>query len=154
MDRNLGDYVLWYAALDNSHGPTTAVAALKERTSGWTNIPEKEYTYSDDGGGNKYTAFAETMRARMLTYTEVTTTLGCTTSEGSCPNWLYINLKNTGSDTDSVGNTKYGYWTSAAYSSDFIRSWYVNCNDRTGIHYVYYEANLGLRPVIELSKSL
>ena len=38
---------------NNNKGPRTAVAELKTRTSGWSNIPERTYTYSDDGGGNK-----------------------------------------------------------------------------------------------------
>jgi len=153
MDRNLGDNVKWYADDDdNSHGPITAVAALKERTSGWTNIPEKEYTYSDDGGGNIYTAFTETMRARMLTYTEATTTLGCTTN-GSCPSWLYINLKSTGSDVDDGGNTRYGYWASATYVSTIDHARIVHSNG--SVHYTNTDSSIaGLRPVIELSKSL
>ena len=154
MDRNLGDNVEWYAdGNNNSYGPTTAVAALKERTAGWTNIPEKEYTYSDDGGGNKYTAFTETMRARLLTYTEATTTLGCTTSSGSCPSWLYINLKTTGMNTDSTGTKIYGYWTSAAYVSDSHFARVISHGGSVGADnaiFTYY----GVRPVITLSKSL
>ena len=176
MDSNLGDNVGWMISEDSckiveqsysngnkiiarpmaalfsctDEGPITAVAALKERTSGWTNIPEKEYTYSDDGGGNKYTAFTETMRARMLTYTEATTTLGCTNTSGSCPSWLYINLYTTGSDTDSAGDNKYGYWTSAAYASDTGSAHYIVCD---GYVNDYYGASTsGLRPVIELTK--
>jgi len=153
MDRNLGDNVAWYAdASNNSYGPTTAVAALKERTSGWTNIPEQEYTYSDDGGGNIYTAFTETMRARMLTYTEATTTLGCTTTIGSCPSWLYINLKNTGSDTDDSGNERRGYWTSTANSSNSDLAWIVPYNGESINGNVYFKVYYGVRPVIELSK--
>ena len=145
MDRNLGDNVAWYAgAQDNSHGPTTAVAALKTRTSGWTNIPAKEYTYSDDGGGNKYTAFAETMRARMLTYTEATTTLGCTTSIGSCPSWLYENLYNNGD------NNTYRYWTSTANATRSDAVWTVYYDGE--INNDYTNSSDGLRPVIELLK--
>ena len=149
MDRNLGDKVAWYSdARDNSHGPTTAVAALKERTNGWTNIPEKEYTYSDDGGGNKYTAFTETMRARMLTYTEATTTLGCTTEFYSCPSWLYTNLY-----TSSNTSLPDGYWTSAAYAGYASYAHIIYYKGNVYYNYTYY-SYYGLRPVIELSKSL
>ena len=161
MDSNLGDDVMWISGDDyttaggsetdygnygnNNKGPITAVATLKERTNGWTNIPEKEYTYSDDGGGNKYTAFTETMRARMLTYTEATTTLGCTTSRESCPSWLYINLLVTGD------SSTYGYWTSAAYAGGTSGAHYIHSNGEVN-NYGTSNSDSGLRPVIELSK--
>ena len=91
MNQNLGDNVKWHDTATVSYGPLTVVTALKERTSTWTNIEEREYTYSDDGGGNTYTEFIEIMRARMLTYREATT-LGCAGTSGSCPRWLYENL--------------------------------------------------------------
>jgi len=152
MSENLGDNVDWYADDDdNSQGPTTAVAELKLRTSEWTNILERDYVYRDDGGGNKYTAFPEKMRARLITYTEVNNIK--TANNGTLPAWMYVNLKNTGSDTDSVGLVKNGYWTSTAYISGTHSAWNV-----------YYSGNLdfgntgltryGVRPVITLSKSL
>ena len=164
MDRNLGGKVMWATADDyamantdstscstascTDEGPVTAVAILKERTAGWINIPERDYTYSDDGGGNKYEGFTETMRARMLTYTEATTTLGCDTStNGSCPSWLYTNL----SSSNTTEQT-YGYWTSSAnrwsvtWAHIIIYDGYVFGSDS------YRDTVNGLRPVIELSK--
>ena len=153
MDRNLGDNVAWYADDDdNGHGPTTAVAALKERTSGWANIPKKEYTYSDEGGQSMYPTFTETMRARLITYTEATSEeIGCTGIDGSCPSWMYANLYDTGSDKDSTGVYKQGYWTSAAYSPDSYSAWHVDYNSTTYFSSVY-ASGYGLRPVIELTK--
>ena len=168
MSENLGDDVSWINAEDYAKvnveascnytscvygGPRTAVAELKTRTSGWTNIPEREYTYSDDSGGNKYTAFSEIMRARMLTYTEATDDLiGCTEYDKSCPKWLYSNLLNTGSDTDSLGNEKYGYWTSATKTVN--GAWYVRYKGdiSAGNFSVASENSAGIRPVITLTK--
>ena len=154
MSENLGNNVYWYDDYeeDNSKGPKTAVTELALRTSDWTNIPERDYTYSDDGGGGKYTAFTETMRARLLTLEEATSpSIGCTTSSGSCPSWMYINLKDTGSDIDSVGNEKYGYWTSAAYASGYLQAHNVYCDGS-----IYYNSTnvggIGLRPVITITK--
>ena len=150
MDRNLGDNVAWDAAIHILYGPKKAVPALKERTSGWTNIPEKEYTYSDDGGGNKYTVFKETMRARMLKYTEATT-LGCTESLGNCPRWLYINLTGTGSDTDNSGNVRRGYWLSAAWGGNNYNAHAISYTGK--VNYTMPDnSNYGIRPVIELLK--
>ena len=100
-----------------------------------------------------YTAFTETMRARMLTYTEATTTLGCTTSDGSCPSWLYINLRYTGSNTDSTGADKNGYWISAANARYSNSAFNVRYNGSVNSNYTNFGA-YGVRPVIELSKSL
>ena len=55
-----------------------------------------------------YIDFKETMRVRMLTYTEAIN-LGCEYNRGgTCPNWLYANIETyTGA-----------YWISAADSSN------------------------------------
>ena len=154
MSENLGDNVAWYKnTYNNSKGPTTALAELKTRTSDWTNIPERDYVYSDDGGGNKYKSFTETMRARMITYTEAENIRNA--NNGTTPNWMYVNLKNTGSNTDSLGNDKAGYWTSAAH---FSYSESAQRIDYIGNIYVYSwtdngTAN-GLRPVITMPKGL
>ena len=129
---------------NNNKGPRTAVAELKTRTSGWSNIPERTYTYSDDGGGNKYTSFTETMRARMLTYTEANNIK--TANNNTMPTWMYINLNGTGD------NNTYGYWLSAAIAYDSTSAWGVGCSGDINGYYVYSETNVGLRPVITLSK--
>ena len=151
MDRNIyasGDTtepdVAWYAdSQTQSQGPKTAVAALKERTSSWTNIPERVYTYSDDGGGNKYTAFTEKMRARMLTYTEANDIK--TANNNTMPSWMYINLYDTGD------NNNYGYWLSAANASYFGIAWNVNYSGILNNNLVS-DTGKGVRPVITLSK--
>ena len=167
MNQNLGTNVAWISGTDyttantdgtscsstacNDEGPITAVATLKERMSGWTNIEEREYAYSNDGGGNKYTAFTETMRTRMLTYREAIT-LGCVyNSNGSCPSWLYMNLKNTGSDADSDGNISYGYWTSVFVSST-SNVWFVNYHGSFDYMMGVSTGAFGIRPVITISK--
>ena len=126
----------------NDKGPITAVAALKERTSNWDNIPEREYTYSDDGGGNMYSSFTETMRARMLTYTEANDIK--TANNNTMPSWMYINSYNTGD------NNTDGYWLSAAHPSSSLIAWYVYGGIYNGS--AYRETYYGVRPVITLSK--
>ena len=167
MDRNLGDNVPWISAEDyakantdgtvcteeacSDEGPITVISALKERTSGWTNIPEKEYTYKDDSGKNRYVSFTETMRARMLKYAGIYR-LGCTSVDESCASWLYINLYNTGDTTlDSEGRNKVGYWTSSAAASGVNNAHNVSYYGHVGTGYVFY-TGYGVRPVIELLK--
>ena len=152
MDRNIyvsgsttDVNVVWYAdSADNSHGPTTAVTTLKERTNGWNNIPERVYTYSDDGGGNMYSSFTETMRARMLTKTEASALK--TVNNDRIPSWLYVNLKEKGD------NNTWGYWLSTAdgnYSDSAISMYYIGNFSRTNVTDSRY---IGLRPVITLTK--
>ena len=148
MDRNLGGNVAWISEEDygcgvegdmcslNDKGPRTAVAALKERTSGWTNIPERVYTYSDDGGGNKYPSFTETMRARMLTRTEGYDKFN------EMPSWMYINVT---SDAR--------YWVSSADNESNTTSPNVDHRGGFGIGIGVYDNTVnGVRPVITLSK--
>ena len=166
MDRNLGDNVAWISEADyttantdstscpytacNDEGPITAVATLKERTSGWTNILKKEYTYNDDEERNRYTAFTETMRARLLTEEEATDIR--TANNGTMPSWMYVNLKNTGSNTDSAGDNKYGYWISETTpgNTNNARSIYHNNGGISNAVVFYF--GYGLRPVITISK--
>ena len=129
----------------NDEGPITAISALKTRTSGWSNIPEREYIYSDDRVGNSYTAFSETMRARLLTYIEANDIK--TANNDTMPTWMYINLQGTGD------NNTQGYWLSAAHDSYSHRAWVVSYTGPINSIPVYYET-YGIRPVIELSKSL
>ena len=129
----------------NDEGPITAVSALKTRTSGWSNIPERVYTYSDDGGGNKYTAFTETMRARMLMYTEANDIK--TANSNTMPRWMYINLNTTGD------NNTNGYWLPAASSSNDVYAPSVNFAGGVSDYVPISDSNrIGLRPVITLFK--
>jgi len=151
MSENLGDNVEWYSGDGaNDKGPLTSVAELKLRTNDWINIPEKLYTYSDDGGSNRYASFSETMRARMITYTEVNNMKA--ENNDTMPSWMYVNLINTGSDTDSVGRVKNGYWTSSASVSNVTRAFDVKYDGNVG-NTSMHDANNGLRPIIEIPKS-
>ena len=145
MDRNLGEKVAWYENEKNSSfGPITAVTALNERTRGWTNISKRKYTYADDGGGAVYESFTETMRARLLTYTEAEN-LGCKTT-GSCPAFLYINLSSAGTEEQPLG-----YWTSAAHATITGEAWTIRTEKKLSNRNTH-SLNYGIRPVITLSK--
>ena len=169
MDRNIGNNVAWITAVDyttantdgtscdytacNDEGPLTALSALKERTSGWTNVPEKEYTISGLGiyestEEQMYENITTTMRARMLTYTEATA-LGCTTNGGTsnCPSWLYINL----GDIDDDGNIRYGYWFTTPGALFIDYAWGMSVYNSLAFSAIY-DIGSGVRPVITLSK--
>ena len=171
MDRNLGGNVAWinfedyYPSPRNDKGPLTALRVLKERTSGWTNIPTYTYTLENDADGNNGSntynpiskpttetteeSVVENVRARLPRREEVVTAeTGCTTSSNSCKSWLYEYLSGTGGD-----NKTYGYWTSTACSYSSEHAWGVYCYGNLMLDDPVYDAVYrGVRPVITLSK--
>ena len=157
----------------NSLGPITALNYLNEQTSNWDNIPTiRSYIYDNNLNGtnpNGYqklkiengiakltskdgatiTEITEVSRARLLTYEEATsTTIGCTGSVDSCPEWIYANL--------SVSNTTempYGYWLLSASTANSGSGRSVSYDGYVYNSYVYdVISSGGLRPVITLSK--
>ena len=180
MDKNLGDNVKWYADdNDNSHGPTTALAELALRTKDWENIPLiMDYTYfNNENGttktygyqklvitdgkailtsqdGTMKTTIAGKVRARLITLEEAKTKgIGCKSGRESCPSWMYINLNGTGSNKDSLGNTKAGYWTLTADGNDSTKASFGHCTGNVIIN-VTTDNRIGIRPVITISKTL
>ena len=174
MDRNLFNEVAWINAEDygcgvagdycskNDKGPLTALKVLKERTSGWTNIPAYTYTLENDadgkGGSNTYSditgELVTNVRARLPRFEE----LDRHYNNGAYPTWLSENL------TNSPGfSIPYRYWTSTVHSSssDKINAWYFGYGGsqslsfrlQTDNQHVYTSSSLaGIRPVITLSK--
>ena len=174
MDRNLysstdenNGNVAWVNASDygnstvkNDKGPLTALKVLKERTSGWTNIPAYTYTLTNDadglGGSNTYESISkpatatteesvvENVRARLPRREEI---YAVNNSENLTQTpWLHENLYNTGD------NNTYGYWTSTTYSTLSYGAWRVAYLGNVSNYNVYDDYYNGLRPVIILSK--
>ena len=164
MDRNLGNKVAWINESDyatennkdetpdtcdttscNDEGPITTLNELKRITSTWTNIPEYEYTYIDDGGGNQYPTFTEKMRARLLTVTEAES-LGCQWAQYTCPDYLYTNLVDSTSEYSANS-----YWLSTARDNNDAWAWYIN---HLGYAHDNHQVSFtrSVRPVITISK--
>ena len=152
----------------NDQGPLTALTALNERTKEWTNIPViNSYEYTNTEGtygyqklkienglgkltskdGTTISEIAGVSRARLLTYEEATSTsIGCTTSSGSCPSWLQENYDGTGD------NNTYGYWLLSADPSHPYIGHTVDYYGRVNNNGVNLGSRNGVRPVITLSK--
>ena len=125
----------------NDQGPLTALTALNERTSGWTNIPEITIsTFDDDAGGEYELHQLFTMHARLPMHSELYDLYNRI--------WLMKNTLNWGDNDVS------GYWTSTAsvrYNTD---AWVITDtgDDYDTIRSVDTDGSYGLRPVITLSK--
>jgi len=164
MDRNLVNKSYWINGSDyteantddgtvcektscNDEGPITVLNSLKKETDDWKNIPEYTYTISDEGPDAKYSDITMLMRARLLTYSEITK-LGCTTTGGNCPSYLYTNLSKQNTST-----LPSGYWTNAATKDGVHGAWAVAYDGNLSNAYtVYSSAFFGIRPVISLLK--
>ena len=157
LNRNLGNNVAWYAdASDNSYGPITALTALQDRTSTWTNLPEMTINTFDYDDGREDVSLGDnksfTMYVRLPKYSEISAVK--TANGGTMPKWLHINLWGTGDDTkDSNGYYKYGYWTSTVASSYSYIAHVVSYSGGLTVSFsVDSDRDFGVRPVIELSK--
>ncbi len=162
----------WYdVADDNSKGPLTALTALENATSGWTNVKDQTYemgtktfkTNAFTGCGftectvNTYTLGSRTGKARMITVQEANG-LGCTEANGSCPNWMnnYLYTSTSyGGTVDQTGGeygNNYGYWTMSAVSSETTIAMYVPYHG--DVYYLYPTTNtyFGARAVVVIDK--
>ena len=144
---------------NNNKGPLTALRVLKERTSGWINIPAYTYTLSLETEKGLVPATSSTteitgelvtdVRARLPKWSDFID-FGTTKNEYGAPsdlqNWLYENLEYT-EDGSS------GYWTGTAWSDNDYGAWSVDFrSNRSGMYYLDGGSTNGLRPVITLSK--
>ncbi len=165
MNKNLGNILAWISKEDyvtsggtnygtygnNELGPLTALEVLEERTKNWTNIKSYDYELIDDktdyyGVQVRYQPIKRTnVRARMLTYTEANS-LGCTSSNKSCPTWLYENTSDL-----STEEAPYGYWLSTAASTYGYNVYRIRYAGDINCIRVYN--NLGVRPVIKVPKT-
>ena len=158
----------WYSSSnDNSNGPTTILPALESATSGWTNVNNQTYTmgttvFKDNAftgcasSGctiNNYTLGQRTGKARMITMQEALS-LGCTTSDQSCPNWMnnYLNGSTSygGTVNDTTGGDNYGYWAMSA-DSGASNAWRVDYDGKV-YNYFTTRTNSGARAVVVVSK--
>ncbi len=179
----------WISGIDYSNtitygidkGPITLIYSSSEtktienQTDGWTNVPNQTYqmgtsifktnAYTGCGSYNScttniYTWPARTKKARIITLQEAAA-LGCTTTAGSCPKWMYNYLQDSvtyGSVTNddnhgpaSEGN--YGYWTMSAYTAgDNKSAWGITQEGKVNYFNSNGYMNNGARAVIVVNK--
>lgn len=167
--------IKWYTTNDTTKGPLTILEKLEKATEGWSNVESQTYTmgttiFQDNSwtgcseynscSNNIYTWNARTSKVRMIT-TQEAASLGCTTSNSSCPIWLYNYLyysTSYGATQDDNTNdpaTNSGYWTMSTYLLDKTHAWFIA---REGVVFtnnqwgVATSTLFGARAVIEVSK--
>lgn len=155
----------------NTRGPEVALANIQYDTQSWTNVNQKTFTlgtttlYNNKYTGctstscttNKYTMTSKTTRARLITMQELIS-LGCSSSNGSCPLWIsnYLSTSHSANSDSSSGtaadtSANSSYWTLSADSSNNINAWIVQGSGRLYSTSTSY-ATQGIRAVVEISK--
>ena len=148
---------IWYNGSINTNGPINAYNYILDNTANWTNIYSiKNFTYIDtnsDGcgykgiftredGGNYITSIIDNsnnvsipftnLKARLPLLSEITS-VGCTPTTNSCPEWLGTGFYLNNTLNDSISNVYYVANRAIASSAP--------------------NSNNGVVPVIELHKS-
>ena len=147
---------------NNTKGPLTVLNTLNILTNNWSNVDYIEnYEYNNSGTGYKKLSIVDgnaiitdssggnvevsgKARARLLTYEEAKA-LGCSTSSGSCPSWLYKNLN---AEYNSL--TPYGYWLLTSYGNG--RAYNVRNTGLIANNSTSDSTGRGIRPVITIKK--
>ena len=88
-------------------------------------------------------------KARLLTYEELTTTLGYTPAAKDVTS-MNLNSENTPS---WVYNSNYYYWTMSPYQDEASRVWDINYTGDAGADEIYPHYACVVRPVVTFSKS-
>ena len=178
MDRNLGGKVAWYSDEDattnnerNNLGPITALNYLNIQTESWDNMPKiKSYIYDNSENGTKkygylkleitrgksklltqdgkiVTEIAGESKARLLTYEEaISSDIGCVFNNVGCEAWMHENLSSANTQAEPME-----YWLLSTYAWDPSRGYSIRY-DKLYFDFVYNVTNVGIRPVITLSK--
>ena len=157
MDRNIGEPVAWLSAEDYKlnggmdlsndggacqynnicasgvKGPITALKYLEIQTNGWVNIEVRDYQYIDSGYG---TISRKNVRSKILTKAEL--------EEIIQYSWACKNLNGITSK----------YWTSSLIEDDPYRSYIGEIGAIILDEMVTESMNAGVRPVIEIAKTI
>jgi hypothetical protein len=165
-----GDY-----CATNDKGPITAMDYLYNATKDWTNIPNIEMNYTDEGntGDYGYGTIVTTDNITKITKKDGTAVTVLTDQEGysnlkarmpfksevadsnGSNNYLYENLDGSnwlGSGTQPTNtiNAPYGYWTLSSRAGDSDGAWYVYSCGYVDYSRVCGGGFSGVRPVINL----
>ncbi len=131
-------------------GPVTAIDYLNNATNAWNNITNLNIIYDDEG--TNFTSFEIIGKARLPYRSEVGYSDGNNEYlygylDGST--WNGIEGKQP---TDNISGIK-GYWTFSSNKDDSSRAYYVNYGGSvSGNGGISSNANIGIRPVIELNR--
>jgi hypothetical protein len=160
LDHNTTKQVKWYnsgsstsGGGDNTQGPLTLLAQLKNDTSNWNALPNRTDSYvvrrgpypSTNEYVDVYTIDYSSYKARALTYEEERAITICDVKKANPTNsWL-------DSNTSKNGTPAKGYWTSSI-GTYTVNQAYGVISDQSYGAIPAGSNDLGVRPVITLPK--
>ena len=179
LDHNTTAVVAWNSTGSNVSGPTNVLTQLASDTSSWAGVPTRTDSYNFSNGTATYTINYNTYKARLITSAEIATiTKNSTYNEttATTANWFYFDSNNQTLTATTPGASNYewlfdytngctiygcniadasnfGYWTSIAVTGIGNQAWRVKCDGRLAFYDVNSAGNIGVRPVITISKS-
>ena len=179
LDHNTTAVVAWNSTGSNASGPTNVLTQLASDTGSWAGLPTRTDSYSVSNGTATYTINYNTYKARLITSAEIATiTKNSAYNEttATTANWFYFDSNNQTltATTQGASNyewffdytngctiygcsiadaSNYGYWTSIAVAAISNQAWRVKCDGRLAFYDVNSAGNIGVRPVITISKS-
>ena len=165
--------VAWQTSVNNADGPVTAMDYLYNATKDWTNIPNIEMNYTDEGntGDNGYGTIVTTDNITKITKKDGTAVTVLTNQEGysnlkarlpyksevsaydstnkaNAYLYDYLNLYNN-IQTNAISRI-YGYWTLSSYADRSGDAWDVVYSGRVSGGSVDDGSDYGVRPVINV----
>ena len=146
---------------ENWHGPKTAIEQLPT-TSQWSNVNLKNSTRAilNESGGNVTIGGTlpnvfnyDTYASRLLTTQEVSKACNVTVGNyniGELDKCNYLFENTIYSNVD----TTWEYWIETPFSNNASNAWYISGYSRLASNdSVSFNSGLGIRPVIEVSKT-
>ena len=161
--------VAWQTSGANADGPVTAMDYLYNATKDWTNIPNIEMNYTDEG--SKYGTIVTTDGTTKIIKKDGTAVTVLTNQEGysnlkarlpyksevsaydstnKTNAYLYDYLKQSGTIQTNAISRIYGYWTLSSYADDSSDAWRVYYDGHVYDDYVGTGSFSGVRAVINL----
>lgn len=131
-------------------GPVTAMTYLNNATDSWSNIPNLNTVYDDEGGN--FTGFALNGKSRLPYKKEIN---NFNNNNGYLFENLdgeYWNYDESTKPTKNISNI-FGYWSLSTFVDESTYSWYVDYSGNVGLEIndsVDIVDNHGVRPVITI----
>ena len=142
---------------NNSKGPITALKQLESDTASWNSTIKNTARLIEASEIAKITGYQNWNNNRYYFHTNSTTTYIGDAGTNKYA-WLFDNTYDCelyGCNVQDFSILRsYGYWTGTANSGNSSEAWYVNIAGNLGISELDSMSNLGVRPVVTISKSI
>ena len=179
LDHNTTATVVGNSSGSNSNGLPNALSRLKTDTSTWTGIDNRTDTYTISNGTSNYSIDYSTYKARLITANEVakiTSNFNFNELTSNEDGYFFFDSNSHTKVINSIGASKFsflfdytkictlhgcnvedasnsGYWTATTTYNEPYSAWFVSKYGVLDYIFVGDSIDIGIRPVITISKS-